>query len=81
MFCTRVPTALTTPLKLGKERKRGLNVPPQLKVPRQLKVPPQLKVPRQFDVFVSLISNSFCEKSNLHSIRGNMLARLCNFYM
>ena len=27
-----------------------------------------LKVPLQFDLFVSLISNSFCEKSNLPTI-------------
>ena len=36
----------------------------------------RLKVHPQFDFFTSLILNSFCKKSNLPVIHGNMLARL-----
>ena len=41
----------------------------------------KLKVPHQFDFFARLISNAFCENSNLPSIHYDTLARLWNFYM
>ena len=44
-------------------------------------LPLLLKVPPQFNVFAHLVSDSFCEKSDLSSSDCDMLTRLCKFFI